>query len=130
MLLLVKSLRGWSGPLLAALLTLAVLTPTLDMFVCADDQQSTAITVIASAMPSVEVHAASDLHKKSSMPAERHDADDSGCIHGHCHHGIGAAKLAETELAAEAAPGDGILPRLSAAPHLNLGLDLLRPPRA
>lgn len=127
---LVKTLRRVGGPLLAALLTLAVLTPTMDLFVCAGDQQPTAITSIAGSTQAGGMQEASDVQKKSSIPVERHDADDDGCVHGHCHHGIGVAKLADAELTTDAMRGDKVLPWLPDAPDLALSLGLLRPPRA
>jgi hypothetical protein len=100
------------------------------LFVCADDQQPTAITLFDGAAPLTGAQVASDVQKKSSIPLGQYDADDSGCIHGHCHHGIGVAKLIEAELAMGAVLGDQVLPVPSDAPIAGPSLGLLRPPRA
>lgn len=120
---LLKTLRKLGGPLMAALLVLAVLTPTIDMYACANDKAP------AMVVASVSFAKAAD-QKSSNIPLQQHDDGDSGCIHGHCHHGIGVAKLNEGEVVSEASPSSMVSPWTFDAPASAPSVDLLRPPRA
>jgi hypothetical protein len=120
---LLKTLRKLGGPLFAALLALAVVMPTIDVYACANDKAPTATTVSAA------VSKVASQQQKSGAPIERHDDGDSGCIHGHCHHGIGMAKLSEVELASVTLPMGKVAPRTVETPPSGPAIDLLRPPR-
>ncbi len=120
---LLKTLRKLGAPLLAALLTLAVLTPTIDVYACANDKAPSVTTA------TVSLSKVASQQQKSNAPIERHDDGDSGCIHGHCHHGIGMAKLSETQLASVALPLSKVAPWAIDAPPSAPSNGLLRPPR-
>ena len=109
-------MRGWSAVLLAGLLTFAILIPTIDTFVCiADIGQSETI---------------SSAQAGNDAPAQPHDDGDASCIHGHCHHWVGVAKIGE-RLAFDVTLTDGgIPPGLYGPPPSAPQIELLRPPRA
>ena len=83
---LLALLRKCSGTLVAVLMTFALLTPTIDSFICIADVESKAAvtdTAQTSAMKQVPVQ-------------PRHTDDgDASCIHGHCHHWVGYSRFAE-----------------------------------
>jgi len=112
-----RTLRGWSAILLAGFLTFAILIPTIDTFVCiADIGQTVADTA--------------SLTQASKDTPIQHDDGDASCIHGHCHHWVGVAKIGE-RLAFEVTLTDGEAPRgLYDSPPSAPQIELLRPPRA
>jgi len=106
------TLRGWCAVFLAGFLTFAILIPTIDSFVCIDDVGQAETISLAS---------------KDAPP---HDDGDASCIHGHCHHWVGVAKIGE-RLAFDVSLTDGEPPRgLYNAPPSAPQIELLRPPRA
>ena len=114
------TLGGWGGTFFAGLLTFALLIPTLDTYMCiADVQQPQSAT------------AQLDQSAKSvpAQPKQQHDEGDASCIHGHCHHWVGIAKIGE-RLAFDVTLTDGKVPSglfgpLPSAPQNQL----LRPPQ-
>ena len=107
-----RILRGWSAVLLAGLLTFAVLIPTIDSFVCIDDIGQ------------------SEISLAQADNEARHDDGDASCIHGHCHHWVGVAKIGE-RLAFDVSMTDGGIPSgLYGPPPSAPQIELLRPPRA
>jgi hypothetical protein len=102
--------------LLAALLVVALFAPTLDTFACAADQAPASVVSIAGAV-------GNDL-----TPAS-HDQDDKACIHGHCHHGVGVAKLPERVALGLLATEEKATYAVDSSPSSSLHLELLRPPR-
>ena len=106
------TVRGWVAVCLAAFLTFAVLIPTIDTFICiADIGQSESVSLASNEVPP-------------------HDDGDASCIHGHCHHWVGVAKIGE-RLAFDVSLTDGEPPRgLYNAPPSAPQIELLRPPRA
>lgn len=117
-----KALQKLGRPLMVVLLALAVLTPTVDVYACANDKAPSAVTASS-------VQAKAMDHKNTNIPIERHDDGDSGCIHGHCHHGIGVAKLNEVQNVAQTMALDTVMPWSFDTPSSAPPLDLLRPPR-
>jgi hypothetical protein len=113
-------LRRWSGTLFAALLVLAVLTPTVDTFVCIDDFGGTVAVAQNQDHPG----------PSKNFPVQQHDDGDSSCIHGHCHHWVGyqrlGGRLAFASAAGRAAPIMGGYDRPASAPPI----EILRPPQA
>jgi hypothetical protein len=116
----VRFLRRWSGTLLALLLTFAVLTPTVDTFICIADVGEKVVAT------QDQPHSG----EAKQLPAQPHDDGDSSCIHGHCHHWVGYARLGERLALAisahRASPITGTYNRPDSAPSL----ELLRPPQA
>jgi hypothetical protein len=112
----VRLLRAWSGVLLAGFLACALLIPTIDTFVCiADADQSVAVS-------------AAQSDSGPSQPA--HDDGDSSCIHGHCHHWVGVARLTD-RVAHDSVTTDAGLVRTAYSPPASAPqVQLLRPPRA
>ena len=106
--------------LLATLLTLAVLVPAIDTFVCLGDVDG---------KPAVTTIAAGSIASKE-VPVQQHDDGDSSCIHGHCHHWVGYDRFAERVSApsdgSRADPITGAVEHRISAPQL----ELLRPPQA
>jgi hypothetical protein len=120
---LFRHLRTRSYTWFAVLLVLGLLAPTLDIYICSNDKEP---TITASVSAVVKTAAA----KTDSQQRPAQDQDDAGCIHGHCHHGIGAMKLSEPVQIA-------LIPRKlepaafpAQAPPTAPSNSLLRPPRA
>jgi hypothetical protein len=111
-----RILRGWSAVLLTGLLTVAVLIPTIDSFVCIDDIGQSETISLAQA--------------GNDAPGQPHEDGDASCIHGHCHHWVGVAKIGE-RLAFDVSLTDGEMTRgLYGPPSSAPQIELLRPPRA
>lgn len=119
------TLRGLSGLVLAGLLALAILVPTVDTFVCIADVQLSSDASVSNEMAQTGL--------QESVPDQRqkmHDDTDSSCPHGHCHHWIGVAKPGE-RLALDISLAQGELPSgLYSSPPSAPQIQLLRPPRA
>ena len=120
-----RTLRGWSGVLLAGFLALAILIPTLDTYICIADVQQASVTSVTKQM------AQTGLQKNVPDQSQKtHDDADSSCPHGHCHHWVGVAKLGE-RLALNITLTNGELPGgLYSSPPSAAQIQLLRPPRA
>lgn len=111
-------MRGWNAVFLAALLTFAVLIPTIDSFVCiADFGQSETVSL-------------AQAGHQAGNDAPRHDDGDASCIHGHCHHWVGVAKTGERAAFDVSLTDGGIAPGLYGPPPSAPQIELLRPPRA
>jgi len=115
-------LRKWSGTLLAGLMALALLVPTIDSFICiADIGQPT------------QVASAQNVQTAKQFPAQpQQDQDDVDplCPHGHCHHWVGVTRLAER---VDLKPSAKILEPVRGdydSPPSAPRTELLRPPRA
>jgi len=116
------TLRGWNAVLLAGFLTIAILVPTIDTFVCIAD--------IGHAASVSETKALVQAGDMKGAPGQPHDDGDASCIHGHCHHWVGVAKFGE-RFALEVTLTHGELPHgLYNSPPSAPQIELLRPPRA
>jgi len=113
-------IRQWSGTFLAAFLTLALLVPAIDSFVCiADVGEQSAVT-----------HEVAKVDPVKQAPNESHDDGDSSCIHGHCHHWVGFTKVGERiALNLIARHFDQVRGAYNAPPSAPQN-ELLRPPQA
>jgi len=112
------TVRGWVAVCMAGFLTFAILIPTIDTFVCIDDIGQTVSDTTSLAKASKDA------------PAQPQDDGDASCIHGHCHHWVGVAKIGE-RLAFDVTLTDGgIPPGLYGPPPSAPQVELLRPPRA
>jgi len=113
--------HGWGGMLLAVLLVLGLMTPTIDTFICIADDG------ISIAHQDKVVKAA---EKQSPAKSVSHDDTDALCVHGHCHHWVGMEKPHERAAFMVAMafrePSYGLYGPLPSAPQI----ELLRPPRA
>ena len=103
---------------MAAFLTLALMTPTMDIFLCGGEN---------------ELVAAGEMLKTASagdnQQQQNHDGDVD-CDHGHCHHGIWAGQLANHSGFAVTLSYVDFSQRLYNRPPSLPPLTLLRPPRA
>jgi len=118
-MILLGFLRKWNGALLAALLALAVLAPTIDSFICISDVGNTATAV-------QEQVAGMD----KDILDQSHDDGDASCSHGHCHHWVGFTKVGERMAFNANAKHLTPTPALSTAPPSAPQNALLRPPQA
>ena len=120
---LFRHLRTRCSTWFAVLLVLGLLVPTLDIYVCSGDNEPSAPSAVSHV---VKTAAAKTVGQ--SLPIQ--DQDDAGCIHGHCHHGIGAVKLIEpvqiAQIPRDFEPSFNPAQAPPAAPRNSL----LRPPRA
>ena len=111
-------MRECSAVLLAGILTFAILIPTIDTFVCIADIGQTETISLAQA------------GNQAGNGAPPHEDGDASCIHGHCHHWVGVAKIGE-RLAFDVSMTDGGIPSgLYGPPPSAPQIELLRPPRA
>jgi hypothetical protein len=116
------TLRGWTAALLVGFLTLAILVPTIDTFICIAD--------IGQATSGSETKALVNVGDVKDAPGQPHDDGDASCIHGHCHHWVGFVKFGE-RLALEVTLTSGAIPQgLYNPPPSAPQIELLRPPRA
>ena len=113
------NLRGWCGALLAAFLTLALMTPTMDIFLCGGENELVSAGEV--------LKAASADH--ASGQQQNHD-EDTDCDHGHCHHGVWAGQLANRPDFAVALSYIDFSQRIYSRPPSPPPVTLLRPPRA
>lgn len=123
---LVSSWRACGGLLVALVLAVLVMGPSLDALLCRDDAAAHAVAGATG----------QDLLAAQDAPADADDDgdDDAGpCVHGHCHHGASVGAPPAIAIAiADRASGTGTLHPLvevSLPPGQSpFGLD--RPPRA
>ena len=81
-MLFARTVRTLEGTLLACLLVLSVLMPSVDAYICiADAKTDTAFLADHAQHPNPE-------------PADP-DAGDAMCVNGHCHYWVGIARMAE-----------------------------------
>ena len=123
--MIVARLRQWARPVLAGLLLLGLLIPTLDAFKCIDD-----LTPKGAIGNFVQVTKALTTQEHPDQPVTDQDDVDPLCPHGHCHHWLGLARLSDRldfRLSAKIMePVRGAYERPPSAPRT----ELLRPPRA
>lgn len=115
------NLRRWSGALLAGFLTLALMTPTLDIFLCGGE------SALAATDQAFKTASADDA--SSQQQQQNHDAD-SDCGHGHCHHGVWAGQMTNRPGFAANLSYVDFSQRLYSRPPSPPPVTLLRPPRA
>lgn len=118
----VWNLHRWTGWLIAAILVVSLLTPTIDAFGC-----------IADSVPEASRIGITLVAVEEGAPAEKspvHADGDALCVHGHCHHWVGVAKLSERLLFNAALTLNEPSFGLYGMPPSALKTDLLRPPRA
>jgi hypothetical protein len=108
--------------LLILCLALALFAPSLDMLVCAGDQEI--------APPMTAASAGHPAHEISHKLHDDHNDGDTVCVHGHCHHGFGAASLTVRPLLEVAVTRLELPARVYDAPPASLPNPLYRPPRA
>ena len=114
------NLRGWSGALLACFLTLALMTPTLDIFLCGGENE------LAVAGEMLKVASADN----ASSQQQQNQDEDTDCGHGHCHHGVWAGQLTNRPGFAVNLSYVDFSQRLYSRPPSPPPVTLLRPPRA
>src|SRR5262249_29587826 len=108
-----------SGILLAALLLLGLMVPTIDTFLCG----------ICDAVVTSQEKVTQTAEKKDAPAKPLHDDGDALCVHGHCHHWVGFTKPAERLPIIAMQSGQqsyGLYGTPPSAPQI----ELLRPPRA
>ena len=104
--------KAWRGILIAVLLVVGLLTPTLDTFVCIGDDPGTVAGVLDNS-PS-----------NSPQPS-----GDALCVHGHCHHWIAVSRIAPVLDFELAERPSGEIYALIVPPDAVSQRELLRPPR-
>jgi hypothetical protein len=115
------NLRGWSGALLAGFLTLALMTPTLDIFLCGGE------SALAATDQAFKTASADDASGQQQQ--QNHDTD-SDCDHGHCHHGIWMGQMVNPSAFAVSLSSMDFSQALYSRPPSPPPMTLLRPPRA
>lgn len=123
---LALSLRQLCRVLSALMLVAAILSPTLDMLECAGEKAHAATAATEQVIADSDADVAADMLDHSQ---HKHDSGKEGCVHGHCHHGTGVAKLVDlAELRGQAPlmPSPAAYNPLPSIPPLQI----LHPPRA
>ncbi len=117
------NLRKRAGLIFAALVVVAMLMPTADIFACGGEVENAPVS-------NQQVIAKAVISQQDSGKLQGHDNDGDSCPHGHRHHGFSIAKMSERNafsirmISLSLNPGIE-RPRGSAPPF-----ELLRPPRA
>ena len=115
------NLRGWSGALLACFLTLALMTPTMDIFLCGGE------SALAATDQAFKTASADDASGQQQQ--QNHDTD-SDCDHGHCHHGIWMGQMVHPPTFAVSLSSMDFSQAIYSRPPSAPPVTLLRPPRA
>lgn len=121
---MILRLQQWVRPVLAGLVLLGLLMPTLDAFKCIDDfGPKGAIGNL------VEQHKAVVSNDAPAQSLGWQEDADPLCPHGHCHHWVGVTSVAKLDFRQSA--------RILELPHRDYDslpsaprMGLLRPPRA
>jgi hypothetical protein len=120
-----ERLRGWARPLLAVLVVLTLLIPTLDAFQCVVEFSDVTVA-------SVDKHQAETVIAKdiSGKPLDVTGDADPLCPHGHCQHPAGIPSVAEPVAMPITLAYFEPFRSVYSVPASQPPLGLLRPPRA
>jgi hypothetical protein len=113
-------MRLWTRAIFAGILAVALLAPTIDLCICAEDLAGSAQA--ATALPA-------DMAQDAAAPCQSEDGKSAACQYCHCFHLAGMARMERVALGtaiSQAGPAWTSLASVYPPPAFNL----LRPPRA